>query len=77
VDVLISIDPGHLAQIHEVAGALGRAGLRDGQVLDAAGVVTGRVDDPATVDALQQVDGVEAVEESRDIQLPPPDAPVQ
>jgi len=74
VEVVISVDAGHLATIGEVAAALREAGLRDAQVLAAAGVITGNADDP---ERLQGVDGVEAVERSRAIQIPPPDAPVQ
>jgi hypothetical protein len=74
VDVVISVEPGHLARIGEVAGALRAAGLRDAQVLEAAGVITGRADDVA---ALRAVAGVAAVEVSRGIDIGPPDAPVQ
>lgn len=74
MEVVISVDPGHLASIGEVAGALRDAGLRDEQVLEAAGVITGHTDD---VEPLRQVAGVAAVETSRTIDIGPPDAPVQ
>jgi len=70
-EVVVSIAPG--ASATAVADALARAGLRDGQVLEAAGIVTGSADDP---EALRGVDGVEAVEAARSIQIPPPDAPI-
>jgi hypothetical protein len=74
VEVVISVDAGHLATIGEVAGALRAAGLRDEQVLEAAGVITGHVDD---VEPLRDVEGVASVEPSRAIDIGPPDAPVQ
>jgi hypothetical protein len=40
-------------------------------------VITGAVDDAAAIPALADVEGVEAVEPEQEIQLPPPDAPVQ
>ena len=58
-----------------MAGALRAAGLRDEQVLEAAGVITGQADD---VDSLAgQVAGVAAVEVARGIDIGPPDEPVQ
>ena len=75
VTVLVADD--HVAAIDEVAAALQRAGLRLGEVLPASGVITGAVDDAAAIPALAGVDGVEAVEPEQEIQLPPPDAPVQ
>ncbi len=46
-------------------------------VLAEAGVVTGGVPHAEAFHALKGVAGVEAAEVSRDIQLPPPDEPVQ
>jgi hypothetical protein len=77
VEVVASTDPAHPARISEVADGLARAGLRDVQVLDAVGVITGTVDDDADLEALRQVAGVAAVEPSREVGIPPPDAPVQ
>ena len=74
MEVVISVDSGHLASIGEVAGALRAAGLREAQVLEAAGVITGHADD---VETLRRVAGVAAVEASRGIDIGPPDAPVQ
>jgi hypothetical protein len=73
-DVTVLVDDDHLAVIDEVAAALQRAGLRLGEVLPALGAITGSVDDPA---ALAAVEGVAAVELAQEIQLPPPDEDVQ
>jgi hypothetical protein len=75
VNVLIADD--HLAAIDEVAAALQGAGLRLRDVLPAAGVVTGSVDDLAAIEALEAVEGVARAEPAQEIQLPPPDEPVQ
>ena len=75
VTVLVADD--HVAAIDEVAAALQRAGLRLGDVLPAAGAITGAVEDSALLPALAAVDGVAAVEPAQEIQLPPPDEPIQ
>jgi hypothetical protein len=46
-------------------------------VLATTGAITGTVEDEATLAALAEVEGVEAVERAQEIQLPPPDEPVQ
>jgi hypothetical protein len=60
-----------------VAAALQEAGLRLGSALPATGVITGAVADEAALRSIAAVEGVEAVEAARDVQLPPPDEPVQ
>ncbi len=77
VEVKVLVDDDHLPKIDEVASALSQAGLSVGQTLRSTGVITGSVSDTGKTDALRQVAGVVGVEVSREIQLPPPDAPVQ
>jgi acyl carrier protein len=60
-----------------VAAALEEAGLRLGATLPAAGVITGAVEDEAALESLAAVEGVAAVERAHEIQIPPPDEPVQ
>ncbi len=60
-----------------MAAALQAAGLRLGVTLPATGVITGTVDDEAALAALDAVEGVGAVERAQEIQLPPPDEPIQ
>jgi hypothetical protein len=74
VEVVITLEPGHVAAIGDVAGALRAAGLRDEQILEAVGVITGRADD---LEPLRRIPGVGTVEVSRAIDIGPPDAPVQ
>ena len=76
-DVTVLVADDHLAAIDEVAAALQRAGLRLDRVLPAAGAITGTIDDAAAMEALGAVEGVAAVEPAQEIQLPPPDEPVQ
>ena len=60
-----------------MAAALQAAGLRLGVALRATGVITGAVEDEATLASLAAVEGVEAVEQAQEFQLPPPDDPLQ
>jgi hypothetical protein len=63
--------------LHDLDGVLRRArnaGLRDAQVLPAAGVITGRAA-PDTIHELSLVRGIRTAEPDRAFQLPPPDQP--
>ena len=51
-----------------------RAGLRQGQVLETVGVITGMAEADALGD-LAKVRGIRAAEPDRTIHLPPPDQP--
>jgi len=85
VDAAAAADPGHVGvtllvdddSLDDLDGVLRRArnaGLRDGQVLAAAGVITGTA--PAdTIHELSLVRGIRAAELERTIQLPLPDQP--
>ncbi|MFN2466896.1 MAG: hypothetical protein ABR521_02010 [Gaiellaceae bacterium] len=76
-EVVVSVDEQHRDALHDVASKLQDAGLEGAVVLAEAGVVTGGVPHAEAFQALKGVAGVEAAEVSRDIQLPPPDDPVQ
>ena len=67
----------HVEAIEDVAAALQEAGLQLGHALPATGVITGAVEDEAALEAIAAVEGVAAVEQVQEIQLPPPDEPVQ
>ena len=75
MNVLVADD--HVGAIEEVAAALQGAGLRVATVLAASGVITGAVEDEAALEALSAVEGVAAVERAQEIQIPPPDEPIQ
>jgi hypothetical protein len=77
MEVLVSVSADHLTGIQELASVLRDAGLEESQVLGDVGVVTGRVADRRALAAVRSVEGVQDVEISRTVQLPPPDADVQ
>jgi hypothetical protein len=72
--VTVSVADG--ADFSTVVDALRRAGLTVTEPLETLGVVTGTVERD-TLAALSAVPGVSDVERQYEIQLPPPDAPVQ
>jgi hypothetical protein len=77
MDVTVLVADDHLNAIDDVAAALEAAGLRRKATLPATGVITGAVEDPAAMQALAAVPGVDAVEPVQEIFIPPPDAPIQ
>lgn len=74
--VTVTVADDHVAQTGAVAEQLRAAGMNVEQVLDAVGMITGRVpaEQRATIRALP---GVAAVEEETTFQLAPPDSEVQ
>jgi len=74
VGVTLLVDDENLGDLDGVLRRARKAGLRDGQVLPAAGVITGTAH-PDTLHELSQVRGIRAAEPDRTIQLPPPDQP--
>jgi len=74
VGVTLLVDDDSLGDLDGVLRRVREAGLRDGQVLPAAGVITGTAH-PDTLHELSQVRGIRAAEVDRTIQLPPPDQP--
>ena len=66
LDVVISIRADE--QASAVVGRLVAAGLEDADLQAALGTVTGRVS-PTRLDGLRAVEGVEAVEVSRDVHV--------
>jgi hypothetical protein len=76
VPVVVAVDDVRLADLGAVVDALRDAGLRVGEVLAAAGVVTGTADSER-ISSLSAVPGVVSVEAARTIGLPPPDSSVQ
>ena len=77
IDVTILVADAHVESIDDMAAALQKAGLRLDSALPATGVITGAVQDEAAMRSIAALPGVAAVEPARDIELPPPDSPVQ
>jgi hypothetical protein len=76
VSVNVTLAPGAKKSAPATLAKLKSAGLRDATMLEAVGVVTGRVV-AAKVQALSKVAGVSAVERDEEITIPPPDSPIQ
>jgi hypothetical protein len=74
--VNVSVSDDHLHRFTEVVRELEKAGLNVDQQLGAVGIVSGTVESAKLAD-LQKVEGVAAVEQSRNIQLDPPSSDVQ
>ncbi|MGW1373719.1 hypothetical protein ACWD6P_05480 [Streptomyces sp. NPDC002446] len=73
VGVILAVDPDRFSHVVE---ALRRAGLTVTGEQPLLGTLSGTVAEDR-IPALEQVDGVEAVDRERSIQLPPPDSPDQ
>ena len=74
VGVTLLVEDDSLGDLDAVLRRVRRAGLRDGQVLPAAGVITGTAR-PDAIHELSLVRGIRAAEPERTVQLPPPDQP--
>ena len=77
VEVNVLVDDEHIDSIEDVAADLGRAGLSVRRTMPTTGVVTGSLQNRDDTETLRRVAGVASVEVAREIELPPPDAPVQ
>ncbi|MFF7263624.1 hypothetical protein ACFZCL_25585 [Streptomyces sp. NPDC008159] len=73
VGVVLAVDPDRFA---EIVDALRRAGLTVTGEQPVVGTLSGTAPENR-IAALQAVDGVEALDRERTVQLPPPDAPAQ
>lgn len=69
-EVVVTVNDDALSDVKAVVRRLEDSGLAVDHVLDFIGQVTGHCEDRA-IDALREVKGVDAVEISRKIQLPP------
>jgi hypothetical protein len=73
VDVIVSVDA---EQWTETVAAAQRAGLQVDDEHQILGTLAGSIQEDRLAD-LEAVEGVRAVERSRNLRIPPPDAPVQ
>jgi uncharacterized membrane-anchored protein len=74
--VTVTVDDTHLDKIEEVAAHLRSSGMHVDQVLNEIGVISGSVPDDRR-QLLQTVTGVQSVEDTATVHLPPPESPVQ
>jgi hypothetical protein len=75
-NVNVSVSDDHLDHFEQVVRELEETGLNVEQQLEAVGIVSGSIDS-AKLEDLRKVNGVAAVEPSRNIQLEPPSSDVQ
>ena len=76
VNLSVSVKDEHLPRFPEFVKELKKTGFNVDQELASAGVVTGSIDDQKVHD-LKKLIGVAHVEESRGIQIPPPESEIQ
>jgi hypothetical protein len=74
IGVTLVVEDDSLGDLDAVLRRVRKAGLRDGQVLPSAGVITGTAR-PDAIEDLARVRGIRAAEAERTFQLPPPDQP--
>jgi uncharacterized membrane-anchored protein len=74
--VTVTVDDTHLDRVEEVAAHLRSSGMQVDQVLNEIGVISGSVPDDRR-QLLKTVTGVQSVEDTTTVQLPPPESPVQ
>jgi hypothetical protein len=76
VSLLVSVDDDHLDRLDDVAAELRAAGMEIQRAMPTLGTITGSVP-AAHVEDIRAVKGVADVESGREVQLPPPDSPIQ
>ncbi len=76
VNLLVSVDDEHMDRLSEVAEKAKDVGMDVEQKLEEIGVITGSIDSEK-VEPLREVEGVSQVEESRRLQIAPPDRDIQ
>ncbi len=75
VSVNVTLGPAAAKAAPATLAKLKKLGLRDATMLEAIGIVTGRVA-PEKLKALARVPGV-TVEHAETVTIPPPDSPIQ
>lgn len=75
-NILVTLDDEAARRPSVIAKKIEAAGLRNMQVLGEIGIVTGEAT-PAVAEKIRALKGILHVEDSAEIQLPPPDAPIQ
>lgn len=76
INLSVSVDDAHLNQFSEVVKRCKDAGMEVREQMVTIGVISGSIDS-SKIPALNNVEGVAHVEQSRDFQVAPPDNPVQ
>jgi hypothetical protein len=76
IKVIVSVADDQVDRLQDVGKGLENLGLKISEYLEAVGAIIGTID-AAKLPMLQSAKGVAFVEQSRDIQIAPPDSEVQ
>jgi hypothetical protein len=76
VKLSVSVDDQHLSKFSEVVKKVEKAGMTVDEKHRDLGVVNGSIDKDK-IDSLRQIDGVEHIEEQREVRIPPPESDLQ
>ena len=76
VKLSLSLDDQHLSKFSEVVKKVEKAGMTVDEKHKDIGVVSGSIEKDK-LDSLLKVDGVEHIEEEREVRIPPPESDLQ
>lgn len=76
VQVSVSVDDAHLAQIEQISQQLQSSGMNVQQTLSSIGVINGSIESDK-LNSLTQIEGVKNVEPQQSYQLAPPSSDIQ
>jgi len=76
VKLSLSVDDQHMSKFADVVKRVEKAGMKVDEKHKDIGVVNGSIEKDK-IDSLRQVDGVEHIEEEREIRIPPPESDLQ
>lgn len=75
--VVITVEAQYSGHLDEVCAGLTRSGVVVHQVMAELGMITGTAPDAAHLAAASAVEGVAAIDQTVQHDLPPPDSPLQ
>jgi hypothetical protein len=76
VQISVSVDDAHLAQIEQISQQLKSSGMNVQQTLSSIGVINGSIESDK-LNSLAQIEGVKNVEPQQSYQLAPPSSDIQ
>lgn len=76
VKLSVSVDDQHMSKFSEVVKRVEKAGMKVDEKHPDIGVVNGSIEKDK-IDSLRKVDGVQHVEEEREVRISPPESDVQ
>ncbi len=76
VQISVSVDDAHLAQIEQISQQLKSSGMNVEQTLLSIGVINGSIESDK-LNSLTQIEGVKNVEPQQSYQLAPPSSDIQ